>query len=69
MISKDEGLPNQLTRFGKERMKQYCILFPPSLVDKIDAERGLIDRSVWIRDKLGSMLDIKLNEKGFWRHP
>lgn len=52
----EEDTPTQITRFGKERVKQYCILFPPSLVEEIDAKRGLVDRSTWIRDKLKKFL-------------
>lgn len=44
------------TRFGKERMKLYSMFFPPSLVEEIDAKRGLVDRSTWIRDKLFHIL-------------
>ena len=46
----------EITRFGKERMKQYTILFPPSLIEEIDAHRGLVERSAWIRDKLFHIL-------------
>ena len=41
-----------VTKFGKERMRLYSMFFPPSLVEEIDAKRGLVERSTWIRDKL-----------------
>ena len=46
----------EITRFGKERMKLYSMFFLPSLVEDIDAKRGLVDRSTWIRDKLFHIL-------------
>lgn len=46
----------EITRLGKERMKLYSMFFPPSLVEEIDAKRGLVDRSTWIRDKLKKFL-------------